>query len=166
MIFPVVAAKTAYDETRMQSLIRGMNLLNVVAGIVLFFLVPYFIPLLFGMEYENSVSLLQILLPGVILFCIATVLAAYFAGKKKLKTNLGGSLLCLVTIFILDMVLIPEMGMKGAAIAASISYGLTAVYFIIAYCYSQHTSIAKLFIPQRSDYTRIGGILKSLMSKD
>lgn len=166
MILPMVASKAAYDENRMLSLIRGMNLLNIFAGIILFFIIPYIIPFLFGIAYENSVSLLQIMLPGVILFCVATVLAAYFAGRKKLKTNLGGSLLCLVTIFLLDMMLIPEMGMKGAAIAATISYGLTAVYFIIAYCYSQKVNAGKLFLPQRSDYIRIGGILKSLMSKD
>jgi O-antigen/teichoic acid export membrane protein len=166
IIFPVSAnKKIEYDERQMLALIRGINLVNIVAGLLLFFIAPVMIPLLFGQAYANSVLLLQVLLPGVLLFCIVTILAAYFAGQRKLGINFYGSLLCLTGVLVLDIVWIPSMGMKGAAIASSIAYGATALYFIVVYCYRKKTAVTKFFIPQRTDLQYIRGILRSVFSK-
>ncbi len=166
IIFPSVAGKTGhYDTTRMLALIRGMNWLNIVAGLVLFFIAPFLIPFLFGSDYQNSILLLQILLPGVLLFCMATIIAASFAGQQKLKINLYGSVLCLVTILVLDLLLIPSMGMKGAAIASSIGYGISALYFVIVYCFANKVAAVKLFIPQGNDLEYIRGILRPVSKK-
>lgn len=152
IIFPKVAGgELQYDESKMRALIRGMNWLNIITGLFLFFTVSFFIPLLFGKEYSNSILLFRILLPGMILFCMATILAAYFAGKNKLKVNLGGSLLCLLIILSLDLLLIPSKGMKGAAIASSIGYGITALYFVAVYCYSKRIAVYRLIIPESND---------------
>ena len=126
----------------------------------------FFIPFFFGKEFHNSILLLRILLPGVILFCVATVLAAYFAGQNKLNINLGGSLLCLAVIVILDLLLIPSMGMKGAAIASSIGYGLTGVYFTGMYCFSKKTAVYKLFIPAAKDWKYLAGLFRKDPTKE
>jgi O-antigen/teichoic acid export membrane protein len=149
----------------MLSLIRGMNGLNIIIGLTLFFTSQFFIPLLFGKNYAESVELFNILLPGVILFCIATILASWFAGHNKLRINLGGSLLCLIVIAALDLWLIPLKGMKGAAIASSIGYGATAIYFMIVYCSTAGISPAKLFIPESNDGKYIIGIFRFIFSK-
>ena len=166
MILPAVAdTASTYDENRMQSLVRGMNLLNILSGLVLFVIAPVLIPFLFGREYVNSIILLQFLLPGVILFCIATLLAAYFAGQKKLQVNFWGSFLCFAVILTLDLLLIPSLGMKGAAIASSVGYGITGLYFIIMYCSFNNLPVAKLFVPGRGDRQYILGILAAIFSK-
>lgn len=152
MIFPKVAGGGGeFDGSKMRMLIRAMNGLNLLVGILLFFIAPVIIPLLFGKEYSNSVLLFQLLLPGIILFCIATLLAAYFAGQNKLKVNLGGSVICLGVILFLDLLLIPSKGMKGAAIASSVGYGITALYFVVVYCYSQKVAFTTLIIPGVKD---------------
>jgi O-antigen/teichoic acid export membrane protein len=167
IIFPVTAnMRKAYDERQMLALIRGINLLNVAAGILLFFIAPVIIPFLFGEAYTNSVLLLQLLLPGVLLFCMVTILAAWFAGQKKLAVNFYGSLLCLAGVLTLDMLWIPSLGMKGAAIASSVAYGATALYFIGVYCYRQKIPVTKFFILQHTDLQYIRGILRSVFSKN
>jgi O-antigen/teichoic acid export membrane protein len=166
IIFPVAAnKKNEYDEQQMLALIRALNMVNLVAGVVLFFIAPFAIPLLFGQAYTNSVVLLQLLLPGVLLFCVATILAAYFGGQQSLSVNFYGSLLCLVTVLLFDLLWIPSLGMKGAAMASSIGYGVTALYFIVIYCYRRKTAATKFFIPQRTDLRYIRGILRSVFSK-
>jgi O-antigen/teichoic acid export membrane protein len=166
IILPVVAGnQEEYEQSRMHALIRGMNIMNIMAGILIVILAPYLLPWLFGREYQNSVVLLQLLTPGVILFCVATVLAAWFAGRKMLKVNFGGSLLCLFVILVLDLLLIPRLGARGAAIASTAGYGITGLYFVIIYCSIHKVPVSKLFIPGRSDRHYINGILTTVFSK-
>lgn len=161
-IFPVVANRQnkSNNDNKMLALIRAMNMVNIIAGISLFFLVPFLVPFLFGKEYDNSVFLFQVLLPGVLLFCNATILAAFFGGKGKLVINFWGSLLCLASVFLLDILLIPSWGMKGAAIASTIGYSITAVYFMVIYCYSYKVSMAKLLLPEKNDWNSILNIFR------
>ncbi len=167
IIFPKSAGETQqFNQAGMRALIRGMNWLNIAGGVVLFFLAGWFIPLLYGQEYANSVELFRLLLPGMILFCIATVLAAYFAGQNKLKVNLGGSLLCLAVILVLDLLLIPSKGMQGAAIASSVGYGVTALYFVTVYCYSGKIGLAGLIIPGRDDIKYIRQLFGKTSTKE
>ncbi len=161
IIFPVVAGKTAdYGEEKLLSLVRSMNLMNIVTGLVVLLVAPFLIPFLFGNEYNNSVFLLQLLLPGVILFCIVTLLAAWFAGQKKLRINFVGSLICLAAVLTLDLALIPSMGMKGAAIASSIGYGLTAIYYISIYCYLNKIPVKNIFLWREKDWQYIRNIFR------
>jgi O-antigen/teichoic acid export membrane protein len=161
IILPSVAREQVeYENKKMLSLIRGMNMINLVAGVSMFFLAPFILPLLFGESFRNSVVLLQILLPGILLFCIATIFAAYFAGQKKLMINFYSAILCLLVILSLDMFLIPPMGMRGAAIASSIGYAVTAGYFIIMFLLNEKSSLSQVFLPGRSDWTVLKGIFR------
>jgi O-antigen/teichoic acid export membrane protein len=166
IILPAVASdREGYEQMRMHALIRGMNIVNLVVALLAFLLVPYLIPLLFGEEYKESIIPVKILLPGVLLFCIATVLAAWFAGKNMLKVNLAGSILCLLVILSLDLALIPSLGIKGAAIASSTGYGVTGIYFVILYCMISKVPVGRLFIPGANDRQYIRGILDTVFSK-
>lgn len=167
IIFPAVAGnRSGYDEYKMQALLRGMNLFNVCAAITAFVLIPLLIPFLFGNAYRPSVVLFQVLLPGVIVFCVATILAAFFAGQKKLRINLFASLLCLTVILVLDMILIPLQGMEGAALASSIGYGVTAIYYMVVYCYTARISPIKLFIPEKNDWNYIRSLFQFKKAKE
>jgi O-antigen/teichoic acid export membrane protein len=166
IILPKVADRSQpLDDMRMLGLIRGMNVLNIIIGLALLFSSKFFIPLLFGKNYTESVEIFNILLPGVILFCIATILASWFAGHNQLRINLGGSLLCLAVVVVLDIWLIPTQGMKGAAVASSIAYGATAIYYVIVYCSTARISPAKLFIPEPNDAKYIRGVFRFIFSK-
>jgi O-antigen/teichoic acid export membrane protein len=151
IVFPVVSSgKTKYSE--MLAIIRIMNAVNFFSCFVLFFLAEWLIPLLFGKEFANSASLIRILLPGAFLFCMTTILAAYFAGINKLLINLVGSALCFAIIFGLDLWLIPKFGMYGAAVASSIGYSLTTFYFVVLFYSKSEVSLAQLLFPKKGDW--------------
>lgn len=152
MIAPLVAAaRQNANENRMPAILRWMNMLNVITASVLFLAAGWFIPFLFGGEYAQSITLFRILLPGVVLFCNATIIAAFYAGKNQLRLNLFGSMLCLGIILILDLLLIPAYGMKGASVASSIGYGVTGLYYLASYTMQQKTGLLTLLIPEKKD---------------
>ncbi|ADI84691.1 flippase [Geobacter sulfurreducens] len=77
----------------------------------------------FGDSYRASIEALWLLLPGVIAVGITTVTTPYFLGRLG-KPHLGAfvAAISLTTNLLLNLLLIPRLGMNGAAISASISY--------------------------------------------
>jgi len=146
ILFPVVAREQErYNDEQMLSFIRGLFFFNLLAGGLAFVLARWGILLVFGNEYSESILLFRILLPGILLFCPTTILAAWFAGKGQLRINLKGSCICFGCVVLLDILLVPRWGMKGASIASSIGYTITTVYFVGVYCLQTHTPVHKLF---------------------
>jgi O-antigen/teichoic acid export membrane protein len=167
IIFPMVAKhKINYDDGRMLSLLRVMNVFNLLAGALAFALMPLIIPLVFGKDYSSSVQPFLYLLPGVILFCIATIMAAYFAGRNRLKVNLYGSVICFCVIIVLDIWLIPERGIIGAALASCIGYGLTAFFYMWMYLKNSGRGLKDIFIMNSDDWKRTVQLSKELFVKN
>lgn len=167
IIFPRVSSEgDKYDDKELLSLLRLLNAGNVICGVLLFVFIKPLLILIFGQPYLSSVMAFQILLPGVILFGNATILAAYFAGVNDLKKNLLGSVLCFVCIVILDFLLIPKNGYIGAAVASSIGYSVTAFYFIWQYCKVRRTAIVLLFLPGKDDFSQMLTFGKKILFKN
>ena len=79
--------------------------------------------------------------PGIILLAVARVLAAY-------QTSLGrlwlGSLIATVAVavaIVFDLVLIPVWGAVGAAVGASVSYGVACLLWFVAFRTMGHVSL-------------------------
>jgi O-antigen/teichoic acid export membrane protein len=162
IIFPKVASKqTEGNSHNFLALIRIMNTFNITAGLILYFFSPNLIVWIFGVEYSDSVTPFQILLPGVISFCITTVLASYFAGINKLKVNFWGTILCVLVILFLDFIFIPRLGIKGAAIASSIGYTLSTIYNIIMFKQLVKVRFSQLFLIGKEDLQYIRGLLRN-----
>jgi O-antigen/teichoic acid export membrane protein len=164
IIFPkVISANADYNENKMLALLRAINTVNLLAGALLFFFISPFITAIFGKEFQSSVPAFLILLPGIILFGNTIILAAYFAGLNKLMVNFWGSLLCFISIFLLDILLIPTKGFLGAALASSIGYFLTSVYFVIVYCKKSGQNLLSLFVPEKNDWKFVQSVIKNFL---
>ncbi|WP_315814322.1 polysaccharide biosynthesis C-terminal domain-containing protein [Paraflavitalea speifideaquila] len=127
ILFPQVAGRLLNASTEnIIKLIRIMNIINMVLAVIGVLVAGWFIPFFFGKDYQSSLGLFLWLLPGILLLCITTVLAAFFAGINQSKINLYGSAICLIGVLLLDFLLIPRWGKTGAAIASTIAYSITA----------------------------------------
>ena len=151
--------KNSNEVNKMELLMRCVNGINVIASLLVFFSAGWLIPFFFGEKYFPSISLFRMLMPGYIFFCFTIILAAYFAGKNKLLVNLMGSSICLAVILVLDLWLIPSMGMKGAAIASTVGYSVSGLYSLFVY-FLHRKRISNLFIPLRSDVKEISFLVK------
>jgi O-antigen/teichoic acid export membrane protein len=132
MIFPMSADKqSGFNEEKLGSLVRIANTMTIGIIIIAGLLAQWVIPLTFGDEFTESVRPFLILLPGLFLFSINIMLAAYFAGRNRLLINFAGSVICFVLVLVLDLILIPRYGIEGAAWASSIAYASSGIFSII-----------------------------------
>lgn len=166
IIFPATAKQSETTiQNNLPSLIRLMNLFNIVTAVLACFLMPFVLPFVFGEEYIPAIAAFLILLPGVILFCTATILAAYYAGINKLKVNLLGSVICFLIILVLDIWLIPTKGIRGAAIASSTGYGITGIYYLLRFTGEYKIPVVSLLYPSKEDWVYLKQIKKNLFKQ-
>jgi O-antigen/teichoic acid export membrane protein len=156
ILFPRVAGQLLQTGTEnIMKLIRIMNMINMALAVIGVPVAGWLIPFFFGTEYQSSVGLFIWLLPGVLLFCITTVLAAFFSGINQSKINLYGSAICLLAVLLLDFLLIPAWGKTGAAIASTIAYSITAFYSVYAFCRITKQPLQRVLIPVKADWAAL-----------
>lgn len=98
------------------------------------------VPWVLGPAYAASLPLMALLLPGVLLFGGASALSAYFtnhAGTPQVPAQVAALSLGLNAT--LSLLLVPRLGMAGAAVAASLSY--TATVLLLALRFARHAGL-------------------------
>ena len=83
--------------------------------------------------FQEVPSIIALLLLGIIPLSGALALSAYFAGIHKIHINLYGSCIGLMVSLLLNILLIPTYGIRGAAISSILSYVSTALYYYILF---------------------------------
>ena len=106
---------------------------------------------MYGEPFRPSVAALLWLLPGIVIFSVANVLAAYMAGIGKPRLNLLVSGVSLFVTLTLDIILIPRFNIVGAAIASTISYTLTAFLLIVFFVRETGASLREVLLPTSED---------------
>ena len=80
------------------------------------------------------------------------MLSAYFSANRLLRVNLIASVICCGLMLLLDLLLIPTMSYKGAAIANLFAYAIATFYIIARSITFIKTSLKELFILRKSDF--------------
>ena len=131
-------------------MINYLNLLAIVSIIVIALLIyDLFLPA----NFSNGFFALLLMIPGYYFFCMNIILAAFFSSRRLLWINFIGSLLCFVVIIVADLVLIPTLGIRGAAIADSVAYLAATIFSIISFMRRTSFSLADLFGIHRADWS-------------
>ncbi len=134
VLLPTVAAQHENSKEISVKAAFASFALTLAAAVLALFIAPFAIVHLFGKDFAGSVAPFLILLPGITIFSLTNVLAAYMTGIGKPGLNTVISFVALIITVVLNVVLIPRYGISGAAIASSVSYiilsGLTVVIFV------------------------------------
>jgi O-antigen/teichoic acid export membrane protein len=115
------------------------------------FIAPFVIPAVFGSDFQDSVPVYLWLLPGTVALSGTKILAVYVFSRGRPMINTAIAAAGLVTSIISDLILIPILEVEGAAIAASLGYGLSLVLTAIAYRRLSGNSILDALLPHPSD---------------
>lgn len=134
-------------------------------GIFLALLAEPVILLIFGIEYQGSISPLLLLLPGVIILGVAKVWANDIAARGKPEINMYISIATIIVNIIGNLILIPQMGLDGAAIATTISYFVCSILTLIVYSRYSKTSWIDSLIIKLVDINNIIKVLKNRVGK-
>lgn len=127
---------------------------------------PFLVPIVYGNEFEDSVLPLLIILPGIVLSTSTQLFATLIVSCQKNILNIIATSVGLCVTLVLDLFLIPEFGIIGAAYATLFAYcTVFGVTFVL--------SVKKLglpmqnyFIPSRNEIKKgIAGIFAYLKMK-
>ena len=150
----------ALDKVKMLCRIIVVTML----GVSIFFGVisNVLIPMLYGKDFSSSVPVIWILLPGVICISLALTINLFIAGQGKPHLSLYVYIPALIVNVVFNFILIPNAGINGAAFAATFSYFLAAVIYIVIFCREYDSSWRDLLILKRAD---INVILEKIRKK-
>ena len=119
------------SESASQLTLRLMKisvLLTFAALLVICLLPTSFFEWIFSGEFSDIRTIILLMAPGVVFLSAHTVLYNYFSGTGQPKHNLYASLIGLAVTLVAALVLIPWLGIRGAAVTSSLAYMSMFVY--------------------------------------
>lgn len=125
VLFPKLAEMETTEERYgfTSKILKYMFAITTGVVAIAFIIAGWGIVFLYGVEYELSIVTFRLLLPGTLCWSITSLLSNYYASENEIEVNNIVSMLGLLANVILNIVLIPRIGVNGAAISSVISYG-------------------------------------------
>jgi O-antigen/teichoic acid export membrane protein len=105
--------------------------------------------------YGDSLLPFLILLPGIVALSVSKVLAGYLGGLGLPLAIARASLVNLVVNVVANIILIPVLGMAGAALASLISYAVHASMLAVISARIAHRSPLEYFVPTSAEARRL-----------
>jgi len=149
------SANTKNDESlhrTVASIFRVSLLIGLLGGLCIFFIAPVLVPLIFGNEFAQSVIMIQVVLPGILVLTGFRILNSRLTGMGKPQIAIYTFMPALVINFILNLFLIPRFGGVGAAWSTNFSYAAGSVIFVIIYSRMVKTPLREIFRYRASDF--------------
>lgn len=132
--------------------IRQVLVIAVLTAALLALAGPILIPLVFGERFQPSVAVVWWILPGTAALSLGKVACADLAARGKTGYCASFALMAFAITVVLDLILIPRMGIRGAALASSIAYFADAAFILMALRYELKVSWKALLAPSQLDF--------------
>ncbi len=134
LLFPRAARLSASEAVALTAkTCRNVFFIILVLFIPFYFAVRFIVIPIVGDAYIPILSPFLILIPSMFGVCILHLLMIYFYGRGKPTIVLRSVVLGLLLNVILNLILIPRLGISGAALASVISYIACAVLLALAF---------------------------------
>lgn len=130
VVFPRVTRLDAVGPAiRRPTIVKSVRHAVLVAVMTAVLMAPalLLIPFVYGRDFSPAVELGLILVPGVSALSVQSVLAAVVIGLGRPRDQLTVALLVAPPTLVAYVLLIPELGASGAALASTLSYVASAV---------------------------------------
>jgi len=126
--------------------------LSFIGGVLLIAVGYPVIGIVFGSEFLPSYLPLVMMIPGAVIYTLATSLAGDLGGRGKPQYAMKISIVMLILNVAINLTLIPSLGMIGAAIAASVTQAITGVLFLRAFLKESGVPLLSALIIRREDF--------------
>jgi O-antigen/teichoic acid export membrane protein len=159
----------AKDPQESVCLTRGLLRITVLltAGVlmVLCLLPTAFFEWLFSAEFGNIRTIILLMAPGIVFLSAHTILYNYFSGTGQPKYNLYASLIGLTVTLVAALVLIPWLGIRGAAITSSLAYLSMFDYQWLVFRHQTGSQLKQL-IPNKEDFSWLKAELRNALRRN
>lgn len=153
------AASSSDIQREKTPLLSRLNFTVVFAGSVVIGVTAYWlVPLLFSSVYVNSVLPLVVILPGIISLSVSKILSADLTSRGLPQYSLYVSLLNFCLNISFNVILIPRMGIAGAALSSTLSYTAALLLQIYFYHRLTNTRLTELIFIRNGDLKKLKSI--------
>ncbi len=142
------AAGTAVVLTRVTMAI------TILLAVPAFVLGPWLVEALYGSEFAEAGVALRWILPGIVAYSVVAVLSKYLVGHGRPGLATSVMLTGLAVNIVSNLVLIPALGIIGAAASSSISYWVTAVLIVAVFLRLSGRGLAETLVLRPRDIAR------------
>lgn len=134
--------------------------LSICGGVVLILLAHVLVGWFFGAKYWESARTLTWLLPGIIISNHARVVANDFVARNRTQLNLYSALIAIAISVTGNVILIPILGSKGAALTTSLAYLVDGVIKVGFYAQITGNPWWSLFVVNSRDRNALARALR------
>lgn len=156
VLVPKVAGAADTDVEVATRLSRSLWPVAACSGLALWALSVPVIPLLFGEDFRGAIVPLGLLLPGAVAIAVASMASAYLYGIGHPGDWTKASATNVVVNLGANIVLIPVMGIGGAALASSISYSVAAAMVVRSFVRRSGKSWSDTLVPRPREIGELG----------
>lgn len=133
MLFPILSSMDSIQEkwlfTKKVTIILSYIMVIITFSSLLFG--RFLIKLLYGIEYLPATEAFYWLLPAVIFLSINTIFTNYFASIGMPYVTVYSPFIAFIVNLILNLLLIPKIGIIGASISSTIAYSAMFIFSIL-----------------------------------
>jgi O-antigen/teichoic acid export membrane protein len=161
----ILYAQTASSDTQTANaftplVCRSTVLLTFIAVLVLFSISGIVIPWLFKSQFLPSVIALKLLLPGIFSLSISKVLGSDLVGRGFPQYTSFASFISLVLTVILDLILIPYFGIRGASLVSTVAYSANAVIVLYLFIRTTKVRLFDILVIKKADFVYYLGMFR------
>jgi len=165
-LFPRTARTVEEGATEFTcKILRHVLLISLVTGVLLALASPIAVPLIFGARFSASVAVIWWILPGTVALALAKVASSDLAARHKTGYASAFGAVALVVTVALDFLLVPWMGINGAAIASSAAYLVNTVLLLAALKQQLGARWDEMLVPRRSELAAYRSAWISLLAR-
>lgn len=134
-----------YAQALTQKLLKSALVVSFFILLPMSLLPSVFYRTLFGQEFGSINLLIMVLAPGVFFYNFSLIIGHYFSGKGRYHVNTIASGIGLVVTVGVCLLLIPVLGIYGAAVAAVLSFVTTSGYVLYIFKKETQYSLTSFF---------------------
>lgn len=165
VVQPYLYGDTSPAMVERYKFITRLNFTTVATlSLLLALMAAWVIPLLYGDEFLGATSALYWLLPGIVFVSSAKMVTPLLVGRGMIRFYLYASSTAAVATIILDLLLVPRMGIVGAALASTVSYSFLLLLQCAVVQYKMGIRVSDMFILKASDLKLIQNLVLERVS--
>ena len=134
VIYPKLAGSSDADaHARTAVTCRHTLFATVVAAVFYAIVGSKALMIFYGERYAPAIRPMLLMLPGIIMISLYQILTRNFTSRNRQQVNIVAAAMALAVNTTLNLILIPRLGIAGAAISTAISYSLAALTLLFVF---------------------------------
>jgi len=160
--FSRISALDKEGANRLTPAVLRVTLLACVVFAVLAAAGSPLIPYIYGREFQQTVLLFLLLLPGIVSMVIYKIIHSDLAGRGRPEIAFYVFSVALILNVIMNFYLIPRIGVIAASISSTASYSLGSVLMMVIFRRISGVSYREMLVPTRADFARLSDSIRGL----